>query len=68
MLNCEKIWYKRNFCYSCFANKFHFLWQLIFKGEVEQKSPSADLHIVEPDHISIEIDPFRSWVVVVGKQ
>jgi len=35
-------------------------------GEVELKSPRADLHIVEPDHISIDIDPYKSWIVLIG--
>jgi len=37
-------------------------------GETELKSPSADIHIVDPDHISIEIDPYKSWIVLVGNQ
>jgi hypothetical protein len=37
-------------------------------GEVELKSPSADFHVVEPDHISIDIDPYKSWIVLVGNQ
>jgi hypothetical protein len=38
------------------------------QGETELKSPSADIHIVDPDHISIEIDPYKSWIVLVGNQ
>ena len=35
-------------------------------GELEYKSPRADLHVVQPDHIGIDIDPFKSWIVLVG--
>ena len=35
-------------------------------GEV--KSPSADFFVVEPDHVSIDIDPYKSWIVLVGNK
>lgn len=30
------------------------------------KSPSADLHIVQPAYITIDIDPYSNWNVLVG--
>lgn len=31
------------------------------------KSPSADLHIVTPSYIMIDIDPHNNWNVIVGE-
>ena len=31
------------------------------------KSPSADLHIVPPAYINIDIDPYNNWNVIIGK-
>ena len=32
------------------------------------RRPSSELHIVIPDHITINIDPHKSWIVIVGNK
>ena len=32
------------------------------------RQPSGELHVVIPDHITISIDPHKSWIVIVGNQ
>lgn len=36
-------------------------------GDDAVKSPSADLHVVQPAYIVIDIDPHSNWNVVVGQ-
>ena len=31
------------------------------------KSPSADLHVVNPSYITIDIEPYSNWNVIVGQ-
>ena len=32
------------------------------------RRPSSELHVVVPDHITINIDPHKSWIVIVGNK
>ena len=32
------------------------------------RRPSSELHVVVPDHITLNIDPYKNWIVMVGNK